>query len=51
MQMIPKSMKTDRPREKTIDIGEVMSRRLIIFLGVLFIFVALVSTSVLFKVL
>jgi hypothetical protein len=42
-------MKSDESKEKITERGEVMSRRLIIFLGGLFIVVAFISTSVIFN--
>jgi hypothetical protein len=42
-------MKSDKSKEEIIEKGEVMSRRLIIFLGVLFVVVAFISTSVIFN--
>ncbi len=43
-------MKSDGSKEETIEKGEVMSRRLIIFLGLLFVVVAVISTSVIFNI-
>jgi hypothetical protein len=49
--MIPlRIMKPERSREETIERGKAMSRRLIIFLAVLFIVVAFISTSVILKI-
>ncbi len=42
-------MKSDESKEEIVERGEVMSRRLIIFLGVLFVVVAVISTSVIFN--
>jgi len=43
-------MKADDLKDERIEKGDVMSRRLILFLAVLFIVVAIVSTNVLFKI-